>query len=101
MRHNILFADENITDEKLDETFGMMYLVSTMPEGADTMIDEQYNLSTGQRQLITIARVMPKDSPILILDEAASSVGTRTEKIIHAALDKLMAGIILFIAHRL
>ena len=46
MRHNILFADENITDEKLDETFGMMYLVSTMPEGADTMIDEQYNLST-------------------------------------------------------
>ena len=73
-----------------------------MPEGVDTVINEQSNLSTGQRQLITIARAMIKDPPVLILDEATSSVDTRTEKVIQAALDKLMAGRTSFIiAHRL
>ena len=79
-----------------------MYFIKTMPEGVDTVINEQSNLSTGQRQLITIARAMIKAPPVLILDEATSSVDTRTEKVIQAALDKLMAGRTSFIiAHRL
>lgn len=105
IRENIVYSNENVSDEKLDEILkasGLMYFVSAMPEGADTVIDEQSNLSTGQRQLITIARAMAKDSPILILDEATSSVDTRTEKIIQSALDTLMAGRTSFIiAHRL
>lgn len=105
IRENIAYSNENFPAEKLDEILkasGLMYFVSAMPEGVDTVIDEQSNLSTGQRQLITIARAMAKDSPVLILDEATSSVDTRTEKIIQAALDKLMAGRTSFIiAHRL
>ncbi len=105
IRENIVYSKGGVSDEKLDEILtasGLMYFVSAMPEGADTVIDEQSNLSTGQRQLITIARAMAKDAPILILDEATSSVDTRTEKIIQAALDKLMAGRTSFIiAHRL
>lgn len=105
IRENIVYSNENVSDEKLDEILkasGLMYFVSAMPEGADTVIDEQSNLSTGQRQLITIARAMAKDSPVLILDEATSSVDTRTEKIIQSALDTLMAGRTSFIiAHRL
>ena len=68
----------------------------------DTVINETTNLSVGQKQLITIARTMIKNAPVLILDEATSSVDTRTEKIIQAALDKLMDGRTSFIiAHRL
>ena len=105
IRENIVYSKGGVSDEKLDEILtasGLMYFISAMPKGVDTVIDEQSNLSTGQRQLITIARAMAKDSPILILDEATSSVDTRTEKIIQAALDKLMAGRTSFIiAHRL
>ena len=105
IRDNIVYSNENVSDEKLDEILsasGLVYFVSAMPEGVDTVIDEQSNLSAGQRQLITIARAMAKDSPVLILDEATSSVDTRTEKTIQAALDKLMAGRTSFIiAHRL
>ena len=105
IRDNIAYSNQNVSDEKLDEILkasGLMYFVSAMPEGVDTVINEQSNLSTGQRQLITIARAMAKDSPILILDEATSSVDTRTEKIIQSALDTLMAGRTSFIiAHRL
>lgn len=105
IRENIVYSAENVSDEKLDEVLdasGLMYFVRAMPEGVDTVINEQSNLSTGQRQLITIARAMIKASPVLILDEATSSVDTRTEKIIQAALDKLMAGKTSFIiAHRL
>lgn len=105
IRENIIYSKGGVSDEKLDEILkasGLMYFISAMPQGVDTVIDEQSSLSTGQRQLITIARAMAKDSPILILDEATSSVDTRTEKIIQAALDKLMAGRTSFIiAHRL
>ncbi len=105
IRDNITYSNDNVSDEKLDEILkasGLMYFVSAMPEGVNTVINEQSNLSAGQRQLITIARAMAKNSPILILDEATSSVDTRTEKIIQSALDTLMAGRTSFIiAHRL
>ncbi len=105
IRDNITYSNDNVSDEKLDEILkasGLMYFVSAMPEGVNTVINEQSNLSAGQRQLITIARAMAKNSPVLILDEATSSVDTRTEKIIQSALDKLMAGRTSFIiAHRL
>ena len=105
IRENIAYSNENLSEQKLDgilKASGLVYFVSAMPEGVDTVIDEQSNLSTGQRQLITIARAMAKDSPVLILDEATSSVDTRTEKTIQSALDKLMAGRTSFIiAHRL
>lgn len=105
IRDNIVYSIEGISDEKLREVLeasGLNYFISAMAEGVDTELNEQSNLSTGQRQLITIARAMAKDSPVLILDEATSSVDTKTEKIIQAALDKLMAGRTSFIiAHRL
>lgn len=105
IRENIIYSTENISDTKLNEVLeasGLVYFVNTMHDGVDTVINEQSNLSTGQRQLITIARAMAKNSPVLILDEATSSVDTRTEKLIQAALDKLMAGRTSFIiAHRL
>lgn len=105
IRENILYSTKGVSDEKLNEVLeasGLVYFVSAMPEGVDTEINEQSNLSTGQRQLITIARAMIKDAPVMILDEATSSVDTRTEKIIQTALDKLMVGRTSFIiAHRL
>ena len=105
IRDNIVYSTEGVSDTKLNdvlEASGLVYFVSAMHDGVDTVINEQSNLSTGQRQLITIARAMVKDPPVLILDEATSSVDTRTEKLIQAALDKLMAGRTSFIiAHRL
>lgn len=105
IKENIVYSTEGVTGGKLNnilEASGLMYFIRAMPDGADTVINEQSNLSAGQRQLITIARAMAKDPPVLILDEATSSVDTRTEKIIQAALDKLMAGRTSFIiAHRL
>ena len=105
IRDNIVYSTEGISDARLNdilEASGLVYFIKAMPEGVDTVINEQSNLSTGQRQLITIARAMIKDPPVLILDEATSSVDTRTEKVIQAALDKLMAGRTSFIiAHRL
>ena len=74
----------------------------TMPDGYDTVLDEEANVSAGQKQLITIARAMVEDAPFLILDEATSSVDTRTEQLIQDAMDRLMAGRTSFIiAHRL
>ena len=73
-----------------------------MPDGLNTVITETSSLSSGQKQLITIARAMIKNAPVLILDEATSSVDTLTEKVIQASLDKLMKGRTSFvIAHRL
>lgn len=105
IRDNIVYSTEGVSEARLNdilEASGLIYFIKAMPDGVDTVINEQSNLSTGQRQLITIARAMTKDSPVLILDEATSSVDTRTEKLIQAALDKLMAGRTSFIiAHRL
>ena len=76
--------------------------MEALPDGVDTVISEQSEISAGQRQLITIARAMAKDAPVLILDEATSSIDTRTELLIQKAIDKLTEGRTSFvIAHRL
>ncbi|MCC3868287.1 ABC transporter ATP-binding protein [Terrisporobacter mayombei] len=81
---------------------GIDHFIRTLPEGYDTILDDNTNLSAGQKQLITIARAMVKNAPLLILDEATSSVDTRTELLIQEAMDKLTVGKTSFvIAHRL
>ena len=76
--------------------------IKTLPKGYDTVLNDNASLSAGQRQLVTIARAMIENAPMLILDEATSSVDTRTEILIQNAMDKLMAGRTSFvIAHRL
>ena len=80
----------------------MKHFVETLPNGYDTVLDDKLNLSEGQKQQLTIARAMIKDSPLLILDEATSSVDTRTELVIQKAMDELTKGRTSFvIAHRL
>ena len=74
----------------------------TLPDGYDTVLNDKASLSEGQKQLITIARAMIQNAPLLILDEATSSVDTRTERIVQAAMDQLTVGRTSFvIAHRL
>lgn len=81
---------------------GLHHFIKSLPQGYDTVLNDNANLSAGQRQLVTIARAMIENAPILILDEATSSVDTRTEVLIQNAMDKLMAGRTSFvIAHRL
>lgn len=81
---------------------GIDHFIRTLPHGYDTILDDNTNLSAGQKQLITIARAMVKNAPLLILDEATSSVDTRTEILIQEAMDKLTVGRTSFvIAHRL
>ena len=105
IRDNLVFSTPDVTDEKLDDVVrktGLSHLIATLPDGVDTVISEQSCLSSGQIQLITIARVMLKDPQILILDEATSSVDTRTEILIQKAIDSLTEGRTSFvIAHRL
>lgn len=105
IRENLVFNKENVSDEKLDEiceAVGLKHFIKSLPQGYDTMLDESLNLSEGQKQQLTIARAMVKDSPLLILDEATSSVDTRTELVIQEAMDKLTEGRTSFvIAHRL
>lgn len=103
---NIAYGKPNATREEIIEAAKAAkadYFIRTMPQGYDTMIDnEAGNLSVGQRQLLTIARVFLCDPPIIILDEATSSVDTRTEMEINHAMKKLMKGRTSFvIAHRL
>lgn len=105
VRENIVYDKQGITDEMLDEvckTVGIDHLVKSLPNGYDTVLNENANLSAGQKQLITIARAMIENAPLLILDEATSSVDTRTEQLIQKAMDKLTEGRTSFvIAHRL
>jgi ATP-binding cassette subfamily B protein len=105
IRENIVYGKEGITDERLDEvckTVGMLHFIRTLPKGYDTILNDKVNLSAGQKQLLTIARAMIEDAPMLILDEATSSVDTRTEVLIQEAMDRLMQGRTSFvIAHRL
>ena len=80
----------------------MHHFIKTLPNGYDTLLNDKANLSVGQKQLVTIARAMIQNAPLLILDEATSSVDTRTEVIIQQAMDRLMEGRTSFvIAHRL
>ena len=103
IKENIIYNCENIKDEDVTsvcETVGLDHFIKTLPEGYNSKISD--NVSSGQRQLLTIARGMLKDSPFLILDEATSNVDTRTEELVQKAMDKLTEGRTSFIiAHRL
>jgi len=105
IRENIAYNKEGVTDKQIREACkaaGVDHFIRTLPQGYDTILNDNANLSAGQKQLITIARAMVENAPMLILDEATSSVDTRTEELIQAAMDKLMAGRTSFvIAHRL
>lgn len=105
IRENIKYSKDYVTDEQVEEAckaVGLHHFVQTLPQGYDTVLDDKANLSSGQKQLITIARAMVENAPLLILDEATSSVDTRTEALIQKAMDKLMVGKTSFvIAHRL
>ena len=105
IRENIVYNRQNVSDAQLQEILravGLQDLIAQLPQGIDTRLDENANLSAGQRQLLTIARAMLADAPLLILDEATSSVDTRTELCVQQAMDRLMQGRTSFvIAHRL
>ena len=105
IRDNIKYNKENVTDEqiwKALKTVGIDKFVKTLPGGLDAVITDNDSISAGQKQLLTIARGMIKDAPFLILDEATSSVDTRTEELVQQAMDKLTEGRTSFIiAHRL
>ena len=105
IRENLIYNQKDVSNERLDqicEAVGLKHFIETLPNGYDTQISDALNLSEGQKQQLTIARAMIKDSPLLILDEATSSVDTRTELTIQNAMDKLTEGRTSFvIAHRL
>ncbi|MGG1617789.1 ABC transporter ATP-binding protein [Paenibacillus sp. NRS-1782] len=105
IRENIAFSKEHVTHEQVEaacKAVGLHSFLKTLPQGYDTVLDDKANLSAGQKQLITIARAMIEDAPMLILDEATSSVDTRTELLIQQAMDQLTVGKTSFvIAHRL
>ena len=105
IRENLVYSKEGVTDERLDEVckaVGLYHYIQTLPDGYDTVLGDNASLSAGQRQQVTIARAMVDGSPLLILDEATSSVDTRTERVIQEAMDRLTEGRISFvIAHRL
>ncbi|KXT74643.1 Lipid A export ATP-binding/permease protein MsbA [Streptococcus sp. DD10] len=105
IRDNLVYNQKGISDEAViaaTKAVGVHHYITTLPNGYDTVLDDTVTLSVGQRQLITIARALLKDAPLLILDEATSSVDTRTEELIQKAMDKLMEGRTSFvIAHRL
>lgn len=105
IRENIVYSKEGVTEEQMisaSKAVGLHHFVRTLPQGYDTILSDETSLSAGQKQLVTIARAMIEDAPMLILDEATSSVDTRTEVLIQKAMDKLMEGRTSFvIAHRL
>lgn len=105
MRENILFSKTDVSEERLKEVLkeaGVSHYIKTLPGGLDYYVENESNISGGQKQLITIARAMAENAPLLILDEATSNVDTRTEEIIQTAMDRLTAGRTSFvIAHRL
>ena len=105
IRDNLIFNKKQVSDEKLWEickTVGIDHFIKTLPGGMDSKVGDNENISSGQKQLLTIARGMVEDSPFLILDEATSNVDTRTEELVQIAMDKLTQGKTSFIiAHRL
>lgn len=104
IRENIRY-NSNVSDEKIIEICsrcGLMHFINSLPNGLDAMVEDGLSISVGQKQLITIARAMADNSPIMILDEATSSVDARTEILIQNAMDKLCENRTSFvIAHRL
>jgi len=105
IRENIVYSKKDVPDEKVVEAckaVGLHRFIKSLPKGYDTELSDSSNLSEGQRQLITIARAMIDDAPLLILDEATSSVDTRTEQLVQDAMDRLTQNRTSFtIAHRL
>lgn len=105
IRENLVFNQTDISNDAVEaatRAVGVHHFIRTLPHGYDTVLDDSVTLSVGQKQLLTIARALLKDAPLLILDEATSSVDTRTEELIQKAMDKLMEGRTSFvIAHRL
>ena len=105
LRENLVYSRQDVSEERLEQVIkavGLSDLVAQLPHGLDSEIREDSALSSGQRQLVTIARAMLADKPLLILDEATSSVDTRTEQLIQRAVAKATAGRTSFvIAHRL
>ncbi len=105
IRDNLKFNRSGVTDEKIWDickTVGVDHFIKTLPGGLDSMVGDNDSISSGQKQLLTIARGMIEDEPFLILDEATSNVDTRTEELVQKAMDKLTVGRTSFIiAHRL
>ena len=105
VRENLVYNKQGVTDGQLEEACracGIYHFIETLPKGFDTVLDDSITISAGQKQLLTIARAMIQDNPMLILDEATSSVDTRTELITQRAMDRLTEHRTSFvIAHRL
>ena len=105
VRENLVYNTENVSEEKIEaacKAVGLDHFIRTLPHGYETILNDQVSLSQGQKQQLTIARAMIADKPMLILDEATSSVDTRTELQIQKAMDALMQNRTSFvIAHRL
>ncbi len=105
IKENIIYNQKHITDDmvyKACKTVGLDYFINTLPDGYDTILTDADSISSGQKQLLTIARGILKNSPFLILDEATSSVDTRTEQLVNNAMNELTKGRTSFIiAHRL
>lgn len=105
IRENIVYSKPDISEEDVIlacKTVGLHHFIRTLPKGYDTVLSDKASLSEGQKQLITIARAMIQNAPLLILDEATSSVDTRTERMVQKAMDQLTEGRTSFvIAHRL
>ena len=105
IRENLIYCTPDVPEGRMEEAcraVGLDHFIHTLPHGYDTLLNDQLNLSQGQKQQLTIARAMIADKPMLILDEATSSVDTRTEQQIQNAMDALMKNRTSFvIAHRL
>ncbi|MBE5979618.1 MAG: ABC transporter ATP-binding protein [Paenibacillaceae bacterium] len=105
IRENIIYSKQGVTEDDVInacKTVGLHHFIMTLPKGYDTILNDKASLSEGQKQLITIARAMIQNAPLLILDEATSSVDTRTERMVQTAMDQLTKGRTSFvIAHRL
>lgn len=105
IKENIIYSKKGVTDDQVVaacKAVGLHHFIRTLPDGYDTVLGDKASLSEGQKQLVTIARAMIQNVPLLILDEATSSVDTRTEVLIQEAMDKLTKGRTSFvIAHRL
>jgi ATP-binding cassette subfamily B protein len=105
IKDNIIYSKQGVTDDEVTaacRAVGLHRFISTLPKSYETVLNDTTSLSAGQKQLLTIARAMIQNAPLLILDEATSSVDTRTERIVQAAMEKLTQGRTSFvIAHRL
>ena len=105
IRDNVVYGKQGVSDDTVWQVLkitGMEHFVRALPHDLDTVLDDKTTISQGQRQLLTIARAMIENAPMFILDEATSSVDTRTEVLIQQAMDKLTQGRTSFvIAHRL